>query len=104
MRPLFLTLLALQLAVYSQGQHADSFSRSIDSQARAIQALEDSVYRLKLQQAIDKNSQPVDQFLAEREAKEKRQMYIRVGAMVILLAALIYGFARKRKLQQNKPG
>ena len=105
MRPLILMMLALQFSVCSHGQNTDSLSRSIDSQARAIQKLEDSVYRLKMQRTIDQNSQTIDQFLAdykERQAKEKRQRYIRIGLGIAFLAALIYGWARKRK-QQKKP-
>ncbi|HYO22701.1 MAG TPA: hypothetical protein VER36_09870 [Flavisolibacter sp.] len=96
--PLLLLLLALQSSC-SHAQSADSLSRSVDSQSKAIQALDDSIYRLKMQRTIDQNSQTIDQFLAsykEGQAKERRQTYIRIGAMIILLAALIYGFVRKR--------
>ena len=52
------------------------------------------------QRFINQNSKNLDQFLADRkeqEQKEKQQMYIRIGLGITFLAALGYGFYKRRK-------
>ena len=109
MRLLLLAVIVFQFSFSSHCQSADSLRRSVDSSAKEIQRsyqnLEDSLYRLRLQRNIDEKGQELEKFLADYEArqtKEKRQIYIRVGAAMIFFAALVYGIIRKRK-QKAKP-
>lgn len=104
MRPLLLVLLIFQLCGSSYSQPADSAPHSIDSHNRVIQTVEDSLYRQRMLRNMAEKGQTIDRFLAdfkERQEKERRQTYIKVGVGAIFMAALIYGLLRKRKLQQK---
>lgn len=102
-------VIAIFFSLFAYSQNADSLARSIDSSAKQIQrsyeSLEDSLYRLKMERSITEKGQELDKFLAdydEYKEKEKMRTYIRVGAVVIFAAALIYGVARKRRQRKNK--
>ena len=87
-----------------QAQNTDSFVRAVDSSTKAmrqrITATEDSLYKMEVQRSLQQNNRNLDRFLAdmkEREKREERQMYIRLGIGVLFLAVLIIGLLRKRK-------
>jgi hypothetical protein len=89
-------------------QNIDTSRNSIDSPAKQIQtpneALEDSLYRLKMERSVNEKGKELDKFLAdykEYKEKEQRQIYIRIGVGVVFVAALIYGVARKKRMKNN---
>ena len=105
MRWLLLCLLMMHAFSSSYGQPMDTVQRHIDSINRSLLAKDDSLYRQRMLRNIDENGQTLDQFLAdfrEKQTKEKRANYIKIGAGAIFMAALIYAVLRKRKLQQKR--
>ena len=105
MRRLLLCLLLLQLCNNSYTQSLDTVQRHIDSLNRSVQAIEDSLYRQRMLRNVQENGQTLDRFLAdfrEKQEKEKRANYIKIGIGAVFLTALIYGVLRKRRLQQKR--
>jgi hypothetical protein len=104
MRPLFF-LLFFFTSIVGYGQLSDSIQHQLDSTNKIIQSLEDSIYRQRMLRNITERGQTVDRFLAdfeERQKKERRQTYIKVGVGAVFLTALIYGILRKRRLQKGR--
>lgn len=91
----------------AHSQPADSFTRAIDSSRQALQEAnkafekwQDSQYKLDVQRSLNQNSQNLDRFLAdmkERERKERRQLYIRLGAVAIVLVLVAIRLLRRKK-------
>jgi hypothetical protein len=111
MRFLLIVTFLLQFGIPVYSQSIDSISRGVDSSSKALQEaakkfqrLEDSLAKLQIQQSLDQNSKSLDLFLAdmkEREKKEKRQLYIRIGLGVAFLAIVVYGLVRRRKKKNS---
>lgn len=104
MRVVFAVILFFSFLMPVEGQNTDSFVRAIDSSRKAmnerLREQQDSFYKLQVKQSLEQNSRNLDRFLAdmkEREKKERRQMYIRLGLGVAFLAVLIVGLLRRRK-------
>ena len=101
---LLLVMVLLAFCFSSSAQNPDSLSRSIDSSAqkieRSFKSLEDSLQQIRIEQAIQKKGVELNEFLADYEEREKaaeRQTYIRIGLGLAFIAALFYGFTRRRK-------
>lgn len=109
MRPLLLFLTFLQLSafqpLYPQAtrlvqQTKDTLHQNKPTPPSAAQRLQDSLEREKVMRQILENSQPLDEFLEEmkeQERREKRRLFIRIGAGVIFLFALFFAIARRKK-------
>lgn len=75
---------------------------SVKEMNNRMQALQDSVYKLNVKRSMEQNGKNLDRFMAdyhERQKKEKRQMYIRLGLAVAFLAVLIVGLTRRKKMR-----
>ncbi len=85
----------------------DKLSKQIDSSMKQMDSINerinnsfksmDSVY---MKQQLEQNNRNLDQFMAmqrEREAKQKRSNWIRLGIGVLFLGVLIFGWMRRRK-------
>ena len=88
----------------------DSVSRdtinNIVTSADPYEQLQDSLYRQRMQRSINENGKVLEEFLAdfkERQEREKRQTYIRIGLGIAFVALLIYGLLRRRKARQQQP-
>jgi hypothetical protein len=102
----FAIILLLQLSAYSQidAHKLDSFSRSIDSSARAARKMQDSIikvqdstYRSEVSRTIPKKSRENIGVAAEQKIKERRIILIATITGILLLVALIILIQRKQK-------
>ena len=110
MARLFLILLLLiPIFTFSQSlSDIDSLSRAIDSSAKANKKVLDSLNR-KLDSTyaevqLRQNSENLNRLLAdlkEREKKEQRQTYIRMGFLIILIIIVVLAIIRRRRSRSN---
>lgn len=76
----------------------------IDTGQAVTGILQDSVlYKINdslIKESLEQNNRNLDAFMAmqkEREAKEKKRMYIRIGLGIFFLAVLVFGLIRKNR-------
>jgi hypothetical protein len=82
----------------------DSTTKAFHKTTNDFIRLQDSLDKARLQQNINQNERSLDSFLQEmkdRETKEKRRTYMRLGAGVILLFALFVTIARRAKSRKR---
>ena len=104
----FLFFLQLLLSTSLLSQPVDTATRRYDSARKVVEQTvkdwQDSMDHEKMLQDIRKNSKPLDEFLAEmkeKERKENRRRWIRIGAGATLLFMLFFSIAR-RYIQQKR--
>jgi hypothetical protein len=115
MRLLPVALLCMQALFFMPALHTqniDSLARSVDSSSMAIEKITKDLdsftkesQQVPLRRQTTQNSKNLDQFLAdmkEREKREKRQAYIRIGLGVAFVIVLFIALARRRKLRDGE--
>ena len=109
MRFFVIVAFLLQFSISGYSQYSDSFARRIDSSLKArnkmIRAFQDSLDRLEIKRSMEQNGKNLDRFMAdyqERQKKERKQMYIRLGLGVAFLAVLIVAIVRRRKMKNKQ--
>jgi hypothetical protein len=87
----------------------DKLKKQIDSSTKMMDSLTNAQFKRmqdeELQRSMEQNSRNLDSFLRlqkEREAKQKKQMYIRLGIGVLFLGVLVVGLMRRRRGMTNK--
>lgn len=83
-------------------------TRKIQEQGKAIDSFlqhqSDSLRQKQLQRELENNNRNLDAFVAmqkERDAKQKKQMWFRLGFGGLMLVVLIVGLARRKKAAQK---
>ncbi len=79
-------------------------TKKIEEQSKALDSFlqhqSDSLRQKQLQRDLENNNRNLDAFMAmqkERAAKQKKQMWFRLGFGSLMLVVLIVGLARRRK-------
>lgn len=99
------------LSIPVKAQPVDSFANAVDSSSKAIekatndfQRWQDSVQREKILRNVESNGKSLDAFLQEmkeKEEKQKRRTYFRIGAGVLFLFALFVTIARRSRSKKR---
>lgn len=67
---------------------------------KEVQRWRDSMDAVRIKTDVQKHGKPFDAFLAEmreRESKQMRQLYVRIGLGVAFLIVVLVGFLRRRR-------
>jgi len=108
MRRILIVVLFQFLLTSASGQdtvplktQADTNTPVLISMDSMLQRINDSMRKENLEQ----NNRNLDAFVAlqkEREAKEKKRMYFRLGIGILFLAVMVIGLLRKRKKAKSR--
>lgn len=86
----------------------EKLKKQVDSSTKMLDTLFDNqLKRMQdkaLERTMEQNSRNLESFMQiqrEREAKQKRDNWIRVGVGVLFLGVLIFGIVRRRKKDQQ---
>jgi hypothetical protein len=99
----FIIVSFLTLSINAQDTSAQPTPKESGSQL-TYEQVQDSLYLQRMKRSVNENGKVLDQFLAdfkERQEREKRQLYIRIGLGIAFVAVLIYGLLRRRKSRQQ---
>jgi len=120
LRNLFVcTLLSLTCTVYAQRDTSksglikpltlDTTLQKLDNINKRSDSLFNAQYdRLRAEQRVQdsiNNAKTLDEFMARKREEDKRQvkmLWIRGGALVFVLAAMIFGVIKRRKQQKQQ--
>lgn len=86
----------------------EKLKKQVDSSTQMLDTLFDNQLKRmqdkELERTMEQNSRNLESFIQmqrEREAKQKRANWIRVGVGVLFLGVLIFGIVRRRKKDQQ---
>lgn len=87
----------------------EKLKKQVDSSTNMLDTLFDNQLKgmqdKQLERTLEQNSRNLETFMQmqkERQEKEKRAMWIRLGVGVLFLGVLVFGIARRRKKNQKQ--
>ncbi|MCB9261500.1 MAG: hypothetical protein H6607_03930 [Flavobacteriales bacterium] len=86
-------------------QKIDETTAQTDSLNQAIEEMSQAERKAQMEEFIEQNKRNLDSFMAEQQAREKKnntRLFIRLGLLVITIIALIVSRVNKKKAQANE--
>jgi ribosomal protein L9 len=78
-------------------QQMESNRKKIDSSMNALQKRLDSQHTAQIKMEAARNGEMILRWHNERQAKQKKQMFLYLGMGIFFLVVLIFGLMRKKK-------
>ncbi len=78
-------------------QQIDSTNRSLEATMNRLKQSQDSARTAQIQKDAARNGEMILRLYNERQAKQKKQMFLYLGLGIFFLAVLVFGLMRKGK-------
>ncbi len=85
--------------VRQQNKKMDSIQASLNSTMENLYRTEDSLRAANMKRNAERDGEMILRMYNERQAKQKRKMYIYFGVGIFFLAVMVFGWFRKRKVK-----
>jgi peptidoglycan hydrolase CwlO-like protein len=82
-------------------QQMDSSSKNLAATMKNAQQTLDSLRNAQIQQQAQRSGEMMAQWQNERQAKQKKKMFVYLGIGALFLGVLLFGILRKSKKQRN---
>jgi Tfp pilus assembly protein PilN len=90
----------LQKNIAKQRAELDSMQKVNDSMFKVRMKRSDSIERARFNEQNTRNLNSFVKSMQERDRKQKRAMWMRLGLGVLMLGVLIFGLLRRRKKKE----